>query len=157
MIPGNPEKGVMEILKSIFSATRSSSWATLRVKVKIFCAIMSLLSTLSQDNLPYHSANPEIIGNELLFFGDSSYKQELVSCTQLVLSELLDAIEQESSQISRGNMALEACNCISSALVMNEKVKELCLRLLETAKGCLGANDRYIESTKKSLQLRYTE
>ncbi|VYS48702.1 unnamed protein product [Arabidopsis thaliana] len=157
MIPGNPEKGVMEILKSIFSATRSSSWATPRVKVKIFCAIMSLLSTLSQDNLPYHSANPEIIGNELLFFGDSSYKQELVSCTQLVLSELLDAIEQESSQISRGNMALEACNCISSALVMNEKVKELCLRLLETAKGCLGANDRYIESTKKSLQLRYTE
>lgn len=41
----------------------------------------------------------QIIGNELLFFGDSSYKQELVSCTQLVLSELLDAIEQESSQV----------------------------------------------------------
>ncbi|CAL9218434.1 unnamed protein product [Arabidopsis halleri] len=153
MIPGNPEKGVMEILKSIFSATCSSSWATPRLKVKIFCAIMSLLSTLSQDNLPYHSANPEIIGNDLLFFGDSSYKQGLVSCTQLVLSVLLDAIEQESSQIARGNMALEACNCISSALVMNEKVTELCLRLLETAKDCLGANDRYIESTKKSLQL----
>lgn len=87
-------------------------------------------------------------------------------------------------QIARGNMAIEACNCISLALVvlflpsfayflipdklkvvltwvgdmfddvqMNEKVTELCLRLLETAKGCLGANDRYIESTKKSLQL----
>ncbi|XP_020868718.1 UPF0505 protein isoform X1 [Arabidopsis lyrata subsp. lyrata] len=153
MVPGNPEKGVMEILKSIFSATCSSSWATPRLKVKIFCAIMSLLSTLSQDNLPYHSANPEIIGNDLLFFGDSSYKQELVSCSQFVLSELLDAIEQESSQIARGNMAIEACNCISLALVMNEKVTELCLRLLETAKGCLGANDRYIESTKKSLQL----
>lgn len=34
-----------------------------------------------------------------MFFGDSSYKQELVSCTQLVLGELLDAIEQESSQV----------------------------------------------------------
>lgn len=41
----------------------------------------------------------QIIGNDLLFFGDSSYKQELVSCSQLVLSELLDAIEQESSQV----------------------------------------------------------
>lgn len=86
-------------------------------------------------------------------------------------------------QIARGNMALEACNCISSALIvlfsvipekikniiysnwvgdmfdvfddvqMNEKVSQLCLRLLETAKGCLGAKDRYIESTKKSLKL----
>ncbi|KFK35912.1 hypothetical protein AALP_AA4G052500 [Arabis alpina] len=153
MVPGNPEKGVMEILKIIFSATRSSSWATPRLKVKIFCAIISLSSTLSQDNLPYRSANPEIIGNDLLFFGDPSYKNELVSCTQLVLRELEYAIEQESSQIARGNMALEACNCISSALNMNEKVSQLCSKLLETAKACLGANDRYLESTKKSLQL----
>lgn len=36
---------------------------------------------------------------------------------------------------------------------MNEKASQLCLKLLETAKGCLGANNRYIESTKKSLQL----
>ncbi|KAL1207085.1 hypothetical protein V5N11_004293 [Cardamine amara subsp. amara] len=151
MVPGNPEKGVMEILKNIFSAACSSSWAIPRLKVKIYCAIISLSSTLSQDNLPYRCANPEIIGNDLMFFGDSSYKQELVSCTQLVLGELLDAIEQESSQITRGNMALEACNCISSALVMNEELSQFRLKLLETAKSCLGANDRYIESTKKMI------
>ncbi|XP_024006205.1 UPF0505 protein isoform X3 [Eutrema salsugineum] len=153
IVPGNPEKGVMEILKRIFSATCSSSWAMPRLKVKIFCAIISLSSTLSQEKLPYRSANPEIIGNDVLFFGDTSYKNELVSWTQLVVGELVDAIEQESSQIARGNIALEACNCISSALVMNEKVSQLCLRLLETAEGCLGAKDRYLESTKKSLQL----
>ncbi|CAA7048419.1 unnamed protein product [Microthlaspi erraticum] len=154
MVPGNPEKGVVEILKSIVSATCSSSWAMPRLKVKILCAIIKLSSTLFQDNLPYRSANPEIIGNDLLFFGDPSYKKELVSCTQLVLGELVDAIEQESSsQIARGNMALEACNCISSALIMNEKVSQLCLRLFEIARGCLGAKDRYIESTKKSLKL----
>lgn len=153
MVPGNPEKGVLEILKSIFSATCSSSWAMSRLKVKILCAIISLLSTLAQDNLPYRSANPEIIGNDLLFFGDSSYKNELVSWSQLVVGELVDAIEQESSQTARGNIALEACNCISSALVMNEKVSQLCSRLLETAKGCLGATDRYLEATKQSLHL----
>ncbi|KAL0796841.1 hypothetical protein Bca101_068218 [Brassica carinata] len=142
MVPGNLEKGVTEVLKSIFSATCSSSWAIPRLKAKILCAIISLLSTLSQDNLPYRSANPEIIGNDLLFFGDSSYKNELVSWAQLVLGELVDVIEQEASQIARGNIALEACNCISSALVMDEKVSQLCLRLLETAKGCLGAKDR---------------
>ncbi|CAH8347235.1 unnamed protein product [Eruca vesicaria subsp. sativa] len=153
MVPGNPEKGMLEILKSIFSATCSSSWAMPRLKMKILCAIISLLSTLSQDNLPYRSANPEIIGNDLLFFGDSSYKNELVSWTQLVVGELVEAIEQETSQIARGNIALEACNCISSALVMNEKVSQLCLRLLETAEGCLGAKDKYLEATKQSLQL----
>lgn len=108
---GNPEKGVIEILKSIFSATCSSSryvwyvmfdsvvhiwyakWTYIRffvlcfyfllfffitfcclfgcdilwccramprVKVKILCAIILLLSTLVQDNLPYRSANPEV-------------------------------------------------------------------------------------------------
>lgn len=41
----------------------------------------------------------QIIGNDLLFFGDPSYKKELVSCTQLVLGELVDTIEQESSQV----------------------------------------------------------
>ena len=41
----------------------------------------------------------QIIGNDLLFFGDSSYKNELVSWTQLVVGELVDAIEQESSQV----------------------------------------------------------
>ncbi|XP_056844300.1 uncharacterized protein LOC108854015 [Raphanus sativus] len=153
MVPGNPEKGVMKILKSIFSATCSSSWAIPRLKVKILCAIISLLSTLSQDNLPYRSANPEIIGNDILFFGDSSYKNELVSWAQLVVGELVEAIEQESSQIARGNIALEACNYISSALIMNEKVSQLCLRLLETAKVCLGEKDRYLEATKQSLQL----
>ncbi|KAJ0242181.1 Uncharacterized protein HA466_0206780 [Hirschfeldia incana] len=153
MVPGNPEKGVMEILKSIFPATCSSSWAMPRLKVKILCAILSLLSTLSQDNLPYRSANPEIIGNDLLFFGDSSYKNELDSFSQLVVGELVEATEQESSQIARGNIALEACNCISSTLVMNEKVSQLCLRLLETAKDCLGAKDRYLEATKQSVQL----
>lgn len=28
--------------------------------MKILCAIISLLSTLAQDNLPYRSANPEV-------------------------------------------------------------------------------------------------
>lgn len=41
----------------------------------------------------------QIIGNDLLFFGDSSYKNELVSWSQLVVGELVDAIEQESSQV----------------------------------------------------------
>ncbi|CAA7035151.1 unnamed protein product [Microthlaspi erraticum] len=125
-----------------------------RLKVKIFCAIITLSSTLFQDNLPYRSANPEIIGNDLLFFGDPSYKNELVSCTQLVLGELVDSIEQESSQIARGNMALEACNCVSSALNMNEKVSQLCLRLFEIARGCLGAKDRTYPKIGLRLKLK---
>ncbi|CAN8303023.1 unnamed protein product [Cochlearia groenlandica] len=157
LVPGTLGNGVMDILKRIFSAACSSSWATPRLKVKIFCAIISLMSTFSQDNLPYRSPNPEIIGNDLLllFFGDSTYKSEVTSCTELVLSELVDTIEQEPSLIVRGNIALEACNCISSSLLMNEKVTEICLRLLKTGQDCLGSNNnnnnRYVESTKKSL------
>ncbi|XP_019058397.1 PREDICTED: UPF0505 protein [Tarenaya hassleriana] len=153
MVPGNPEKGVMEIPKSIFSVTCSRSWATPRLKIRIFCAIISLSSALSQDKLPYNVANPEIIGNDLLFFGDSSYKPELLSTTQLVLDKIVHTIEQESSEIVRGNMALEACNCIVSALKINEKVLQICSRLLETANVCLPTDNMFVKSTKKLLLL----
>ncbi|RDY10057.1 hypothetical protein CR513_05484, partial [Mucuna pruriens] len=59
-----------------------------------------------------------IPGNDMLYYGDSSYNQELVSLCNLVLENLLSAVQQEPSQAARGIMALEACNCIASSLMV---------------------------------------
>ncbi|KAE8704345.1 hypothetical protein F3Y22_tig00110458pilonHSYRG00560 [Hibiscus syriacus] len=108
-ILGNPEVGVLHMPKNILLIIHSRSWSP-RLGARLFCAIISLSATLSQERLPYHADHPEIMGNDLLFFGDSSYVRELLSLAESVLQNLVDIIEQEPSRAARGSMSLEACN-----------------------------------------------
>ncbi|XP_022733809.1 UPF0505 protein C16orf62 homolog isoform X2 [Durio zibethinus] len=146
MVPDNPEVGILHIPKSILSIIHSQSWSP-RMKTRIFCAIVSLSATLSQGRLPYHAFHPEVMGNDLLFFGNSSYVHELISLAASVLENLVDVIEREPSQAARGNMSLEACNCIVSSFKINEHVLLVCSKLIEIAKLCLSAKDKYLIST----------
>ncbi|MFQ6661363.1 hypothetical protein Gotur_029552 [Gossypium turneri] len=154
MVPGNPEVGILHIPKSILLIIHSRSWSP-RLKARILCAIISLSATLSQERLPYHADHPEIMGNDLLFSGDSSYVRELLSLTESVLQNLVDVIEQEPSLAARGSLSLEACNCIASSFKVgssylfqiNEHVLSVCSKLIETAKLCLNAKDKYLTST----------
>ncbi|XVF77393.1 hypothetical protein PTKIN_Ptkin14bG0039400 [Pterospermum kingtungense] len=146
MVPGDPEVGILHIPKRILSIICSQSWSP-KIKARIFCAILSLSATLSQGRLPYRTLHPEIMGNDLLFFGDSSYVHELVSLAESALENLVDVIEQEPSRAARGSMSLEACNCIASSFKINEHVSPVCSKLIETAKSCLSAKDKYLIST----------
>ncbi|KAL2582628.1 hypothetical protein AAZV13_14G020000 [Glycine max] len=116
---------------SLFTLISSRSWFEPKMRAQIFSAIILLLTTLSQKRLPYH-ANSQIPGNDMLYYGDSSYNQELVSLSKLVLENLLSAVQQEPSQLS------------------NELLSS-CLTLVETAKSCLSAKDRYLQSTIQLL------
>lgn len=42
----------------------------------------------------------QVPGNDMLYYGDSSYKQELVSLSKLVLENLLSVVKQEATQVS---------------------------------------------------------
>ncbi|XP_021287819.1 UPF0505 protein C16orf62 homolog isoform X2 [Herrania umbratica] len=154
MVPGNPEVGILHIPKSILSLIHSRSWSP-SMKTRIFCAIVSLSATLSQGRLPYHAVHPEILGNDLLFFGDSSYVHELLSLTESVLQNLVGVIEQEPSRAARGSMSLEACNCIASSFKLNEHVLPICSKLIETAKLCLSPNDKHLMSTISFLDKNF--
>lgn len=87
----------------------------------------------------------QVVGNDELFFGEPSYFQQLVAISSSILQNLVEAIQQEPlnvcelsfyfsflsedtigtpnyigndndcNQVARGNMALEACNCIISS------------------------------------------
>ncbi|KAH1092742.1 hypothetical protein GLYMA_14G021300v4 [Glycine max] len=135
---------------SLFTLISSRSWFEPKMRAQIFSAIILLLTTLSQKRLPYH-ANSQIPGNDMLYYGDSSYNQELVSLSKLVLENLLSAVQQEPSQAARGIMALEACNCIASSFMLSNELLSSCLTLVETAKSCLSAKDRYLQSTIQLL------
>ncbi|KAF5478943.1 hypothetical protein F2P56_005464 [Juglans regia] len=151
MVPGNPEQGVTYFANNILALVNSSSWMTPAMRTRIFYTTLTLTATLSQNKLPYHAVHGQIFGNDLLFFGDSSYLHELVSLSEFVLQNLVDSIQKEPSPAARGCIALEACNCIASSFVVSPEISQICSELIETAKSCLSASDKYLQSTIKFL------
>ncbi|KAK7276870.1 hypothetical protein RIF29_18016 [Crotalaria pallida] len=131
---------------NLFTLTISQSRCEPKMRTRIFSAIILLFTTLSQKTLPYH-ANIQIPGNDMLYYGDSSYKQELVSLSKLVLENLLSAVQQERSKAVRGIIALEACNCIASSFMVSNELLTVCHTLIETAKSCLSSQHKYLRST----------
>ncbi|XP_050246843.1 uncharacterized protein LOC126694549 isoform X1 [Quercus robur] len=153
MVPGNSEQGVTYFPNNILSLVNSRSWMTPRMRTRVFCTILTLTAALSQNKLPYHADHGEIPGNDLLFFGDSSYLRELVSFAEYVLQNLVDTIQQEPSQVARGSMALEACNCIASSFMLSNEISQVCSKLIETARLCLSASDKNLQSTITLLDI----
>ncbi|KAJ4975936.1 hypothetical protein NE237_001042 [Protea cynaroides] len=152
MIPGNPECGATYIPRNVLSIISSQSWITRRLKIRTFCAVISLSTTLSQHKLPYHANSREIVGNDLLFFYEPSYYQELLSFSSSVVQNLLDEVKQEPNQAARGSLALEACNCIISSFKANQEIVPICSKLIEIANSCLHTNNRYLHSTVNYLE-----
>lgn len=146
MVPGNTSVPVTYFPNNLYTLISSQSWFDPKMRTRIFSAILLLLTTLSQKTMPYH-ANTQIPGNDMLYYGDLSYKQELVSLSKVVLENLLFAVQEEPSQAARGSMALEACNCIASSFLLSNELSSTCLKLIGTAKSCLSAQDRCLQST----------
>ncbi|KAK9089725.1 hypothetical protein Scep_028807 [Stephania cephalantha] len=147
VLPGNPERGAVYIPKSIISFYDDKPWITPRMRTRFLCSIVSLSATLSQEKLPYHVNNEEVPGNDIIFFGDPSYYQELISISRSVLDKLIDNIQLEKHSAARGNIALEACNCILSSFKASEETLLLCSKLIEIAKSCSNPSDKYLRST----------
>ncbi|CAL0315900.1 unnamed protein product [Lupinus luteus] len=146
LVPGNFTLPATDVPNNLFTLISSQSCYEPKMRTKIFSAIILLLTTLSQETFPYH-ANIQIPRNDTLYYGDLSYKQELVSLSKLVLENLISAVQEESSKAVRGIIALEACNCIASSFRASEELLSVCQMLIETAKSCLSPTDKYLHST----------
>ncbi|KAK9084795.1 hypothetical protein Sjap_025206 [Stephania japonica] len=146
-LPGNPERGAVHIPKSIISFCDAQPWITPRMRTKFFCSVVTLSAALSQEKLSYHVNNEEVPGNDLIFFGDPSYYQELMSISRSVLEKLVDNIQLEKHSVARGNIALEACNCILSSFKASDETLLLCSKLIGIAKSCSNPSDKYLRST----------
>ncbi|XP_026448170.1 UPF0505 protein-like isoform X3 [Papaver somniferum] len=139
--------GVAYYPRSILSLINSKQWITPKLRTRAFCAIVSLSATLSQNKLPYHVNNKEIMSNDKLYFGDPSYYQEFISVATSVVKNIVNDVKQERHGITRGSTALEACNCILTAFKASNEISQICSQLIEIAKSCLNANDKYLRST----------
>ncbi|KAL7087955.1 hypothetical protein ACP275_13G099800 [Erythranthe tilingii] len=154
MVPGSLDQGVTRIPKHILFLIESQSWILPRMKIKVLSSVIYLSAALSQNQLPYHAVSGQVISNYRLYFDVPSYHQELLSLSGVILQGLVNVVMQESSVAVRGKMALEACNCIASSFVMSDEALEACSKLMEIAKSCLSAGDKFLHSTLKVLYLK---
>ncbi|CAI9088367.1 OLC1v1022675C1 [Oldenlandia corymbosa var. corymbosa] len=149
-LPGGLKQGFTYGPRSVYSFL-DSSWMTSKLKVRGFCALISMLAALSQNPLQFPSIHNKVISNYKLFFSDPTYLEEISLLSGVVLEKVFDVISQEPSQTTRGNLALEFCNCIASSFKVSKKLLTTCAKLVEIAELSLGSDNRYLASTKKIL------
>ncbi|XP_078445616.1 uncharacterized protein LOC144714739 isoform X9 [Wolffia australiana] len=132
MIPCTLPKGPSLTAQKLLSVVEYQTWLTPTVKVKMLCAVISLLATLSQKELPYISCNPEIIGNDKLFIGDDSYQMHLASTSVFFAHKLIQTLETSSS--ATGRLVLDACNCLEMFFQRGEELSSMCSRMMKMAR-----------------------
>ncbi|URE43380.1 UPF0505 protein [Musa troglodytarum] len=147
MTTGNHEEGSMSLIRNLIATLQCHSLASSKIKVQVFCAIISLSAGLSQKKFLYHAKNNEVISDDQLYFGDLSFDEELSSITSLVLQILDDVIKQEMHLVTRGRLALDACNCLLVSFETSHELSLKCSSLIDIAKSCLHPKEKYLRST----------
>ncbi|XP_042006446.1 VPS35 endosomal protein sorting factor-like isoform X1 [Salvia splendens] len=145
-----PEPEVAYIPKRLLSFLNSQAWILPRMKARIFSAIVFLSAAQSQNQLLYHAVSGKVICNYQLFVGFPSDHQELLSLSRIALQGIVNCVMQESSK-ERGKLALESCNCVASSFMVSDETLEACSKLVEIAKSCYSADDKFLQSTLKFL------
>lgn len=151
LVSGNFEQEFMNVSRSIFAFLGSQPWMTSKLQIRGLCALISLLAALSQNLNPSQLLCRKVIGNSNLFFGDLVYRQELVSFSGAVVEKIVNLVLEEPLQTTRGDIALEACNCIASSFKVCEKLLTVCSKLIEIAQLGLGSDNKYLKSTRNFL------
>ncbi|THU53453.1 hypothetical protein C4D60_Mb10t14570 [Musa balbisiana] len=147
MIPGNHEEGCVCLIRNLIATLQGHSLASSKIKVQVFCAIISLSAGLSQKKFLYHAKNMEVTSNDQLYFGDLSFDEELSSIASLVFQILEDVIKQEMHLATRGRLALDACNCLLVSFKTSRELSLKCSSLIDIAKSCLHPKEKYLRST----------
>ncbi|XP_031105596.1 VPS35 endosomal protein sorting factor-like isoform X2 [Ipomoea triloba] len=98
MLPGNPDQGVTSIHKNILSFLNSQSGLTLGMKIKVLCGLIRSSAALSQNTPPYHELHKKM-NNVCLFYGDPTYKEELLQVSAVILQSINNIVLLESNQL----------------------------------------------------------
>ncbi|KAH9322310.1 hypothetical protein KI387_016949, partial [Taxus chinensis] len=113
VVPGHPTLGAFFILKGLLTLLDSQLWLMPGLRsMQAFSAIISLTAALSQKELPYHIGNKEVISNDELYHGESSYNEELVAISNVLVQKILDSLNQAPNSYALANQALDICNSL---------------------------------------------
>jgi len=152
VVPGHPTLGAFYLLKGLLMLLDSQPWLMPGLRsIQALCAIVSSTAALAQKELPYHVENKEVVSNDELYFGDSSYNQELVIISNVLVHKILEELYQAPDSDTRGKQALDTCNFFLILFKATDEVIEHCINLVKIAKSSSHTDDRYLQVTTKLL------
>ncbi|XP_057871562.1 uncharacterized protein LOC131077967 isoform X1 [Cryptomeria japonica] len=152
VLPGHPTQGAFYLLKGLLTLLDSQPWLIPGLtNIRAFSAIVSLTAALAQKELPYHVGNKEVISNDELYHGESSYNAELVAISNVLVQKIIDSLNQAPNSYARANQALDICNFLLISFKANSEVVESCTNLIKIAESSSQANTRYLQLTTEFL------
>lgn len=152
VVPGHPTLGAFYLLKGLLMLLDSQPWLMPGLRsIQALCAIVSSTAALAQKELPYHVENKEVVSNDELYFGDSSYNQELSTISNVLVHKILEELYQVHDSDTRGRQALDMCNFFLLSFKATDEVIEHCTDLVKIAESSSHTDDRYLQVTAKLL------
>lgn len=137
-VPGHPEHGPFHRIRRILEIMDTHKWERISIaQSRVHLKIIALLSTLVQNELPYHIAGIE--SNDTLYAGDTDYKQEAQELIDGLIQKVMDNLQSlqttpdASAKKNRAVLAMQFLNVTLAHAELNESVGKLVVNLHKIA------------------------
>ncbi|KAG0616815.1 hypothetical protein M758_5G143800 [Ceratodon purpureus] len=152
LAPGHPELGAFYILRGILTLLDTRpKLVTGRRRLQVLCGVVCMLSAVREGKCLHYSLNEQVDGNDILYFEDPLYEEELAEITAVVVDMLVTCLDQDDDKAQRGYQHLDACNALVTAFKVDGDLKTLCTGLLQKASAVLTETDAYLQVTTRCV------
>lgn len=136
VVPGHPELGPFYLFGGLMRVLSSFQWLSgSAVPGRVALSLLSTLSALAQETLPYHIPNLE--SNNVLYGGDPMYLEELNKLVDELVKQLLDQLTllKTTNPAVQAQLAAEFFDLTVSIANLNVKSANLAGSLFALAKA----------------------
>jgi len=160
VVPGSPDLGPFYLLKGLQNVINDYNWERSDAKVRIYLAMLALISTQAQAKLPYHIS--KVDSNDVLYYGDDEYMEEAKSIASGLITDTLIQLAAvgEDKDVSApkrlSKLALDFINTIVTYAEIDAQMITLVVKLYGLAKKTSDAST--FKSTLQYIRSRgFTE
>ncbi|CAH1102339.1 unnamed protein product [Psylliodes chrysocephalus] len=106
VVPDNPDRGVVGLLKSLLNVIRQLEWNKLNCNLAIlYISVLDLLSSLAKEEYPYHVDKVE--SNDALYGSDPKFINEVNNMCSIIIREILTLLQDLGQCRRQSHIATE--------------------------------------------------
>lgn len=155
LVPGHGELGPFYILRGILTLLDTRTrLVTGRGRLRVLCGVVCMLAAVREGKSFHITLNEQVDNNDVLYFEDSSYEEELAEITAIVVDMLVTCLDQDYDKAQTGYQYLDACNALVTAFRVDGDLQILCTGLLQKASALMIDTDAYLQATAWYVQRR---
>ncbi|VEN48574.1 unnamed protein product [Callosobruchus maculatus] len=152
VVPDNPERGVLILLKGLLNVIRDMDWNKQNcVLGSLYINVLDLLSAMSQEEYPYHVDRVE--SNDALYGSDPKFLSEINTMCSIIVGEVLTLLKELGNCRRQSQLAVELFLRIALRADLGEKALSVLAQNLWQLSLKNGNGDvKYMAKTKEYLR-----